>query len=111
MSISSGIITWLDTCPQIKMLDMSQTTADAEGLYKQPSITVQELIDGSQIITQNYYILFERDAQIRNDRFSNEEVLEAVECWIDEQNWTENYPDIGYDVNSVSISNSYYVVA
>ena len=111
MSISKGIIDWLNTCPQIKMLDMAQTTIDAEGLYKQPAVTVQELIDGSKIITQNYYILFERDVQVKSDRMSNEEVLEAVEDWIDEQNWIDNFPDIGYDVDTVGISNSYYMLS
>lgn len=111
MSISKGIIDWLNTCPQIRMLDMSQTIANEEGLYKQPAVTVQELIDGTKIITQNYYILFERDAQIKKDRLTNEEVLEAVEGWIDEQNWVENYPDIGYPVHSIGISNSYYMLS
>lgn len=111
MSISRGIIEWLNTCPQIQMLDMSQTMPDAEGLYKQPAVTVQELIDGSALVTQNYYILFQRDAQISKDRFTNEEILEAVEEWIREQDWNENYPDIGHEVYRVGISNSYYMLS
>lgn len=111
MSISSGIITWLNTCPEITLLDMSQTMPDAEGLYKQPAVTVEEMIDGSKFITANYYILFQRDIQIKTDRLSNEEVLEAVEDWIEAQDIAENYPDIGYPVETVGISNSYYMMS
>lgn len=111
MSKTSGIIAWLNTCPQITVVDMSQTTIDAQGLYKQAAVTVQECIDGSKFITENYYILFSRDAQVNDDRISNEELLENFENWIDDQEYAENYPDIGYPVERVCISNSYTMMS
>lgn len=113
MSITKGIVEWFKTCPDVKdvaIFDVSQVKAANAGIYKQPSVTIENLIDGGQIRTEHYYILFVKDAQIPKDRMDNEEVLQKVEEWIDAQEFEENYPDIGYPVYEIGATNSYYMV-
>lgn len=107
--ISKKIIEWLNTCPSITMLDMAKTVDDGQGLYKTPGIVIEELVDGSQIRTENYYILFRRASKLKKERLENESVLESLERWIMIQNFEESYPEIGHDVDEVSISNGYYI--
>ena len=115
MSRIEGIINWFESCPLVSeagYIDVNQLDAQTQalGLYKQPAMDVIELIDGSKIITENYYLLFRRAAQLKEDRFDNESYLEAVEDWFEQQQYAENYPDIGYPVSDIAMSNATYML-
>ncbi len=115
MGKATGIIEWFQTCPyvsDVSEFDISQVSADSPvaGLYKQPAITRQRLIDGSLIITESYYLLFRRDAKVRTERFGNEQFLESVEGWIDDQEMAENYPSIGHEVHRIEATNAFYML-
>lgn len=114
MSKAKGIIDWFKTCglvENVETFDVNQLGNNlGAGLYKQPSITKQTLADGSQIITENYYVLFRRSAQIPKERIDNEDFLEAVENWFYEQEVNESYPDIGYPVHEISATNAFYML-
>lgn len=115
MSKTQSIIDWFAECGLVEDIiefDVNQLAAkdDAAGLYKQPAVTREKLIDGSEIVTENYYLLFRRAAQLKADRISNDDFLEQVEDWLVDQEFAENYPDIGYPVYEVSISNSFYML-
>lgn len=109
-----GIIEWLETCPYIEGVaefDVNQLDDEqAAGIFKQPAITREELIDGSEIITENYYMLFRRSAQIKAERLSNDDLIEAVETWVAEQAMKGIYPDIGYRVFEIDYSNAGYMI-
>lgn len=115
MSRTSGVVDWLSACPfldKIEAIDVNQLSPDLEalGVYKQPTRTVTELIDGSAIINEIYYLLFRQPAQLAQERLSSEEYLEKVEGWIEDQNWAENFPQIGSAVHDVEVVNTFYMM-
>ena len=115
MSRTSGVVDWLSACPfldKIEAIDVNQLSPDLEalGVYKQPTRTVTELIDGSAIINEIYYLLFRQSAQLAQERLSSEEYLEKVEGWIEDQNWVENFPQIGSAVHDVEVVNTFYMM-
>lgn len=115
MGKASGIIAWFKTCPlvaDVEEFDINQLSPQdmMAGLYKQPAITKEELNDGSEIVTEFYYILFRKSAQIRLERLDNEEFVEAVESWISTQDFAGNYPDIGHDVYGIKYTNAFVML-
>lgn len=115
MSRTSGVVDWLSACPfldKVEAIDVNQLSPELEalGIYKQPTRTVTELIDGSAIINEIYYLLFRQPAQLAQERLSNEEYLEKVEGWIEDQNWVENFPQIGSAVHDVEVVNTFYMM-
>lgn len=115
MSKIKGIIKWFETCPLVEeagYMDVNQLSQEAEalGIYKQPAVTVEELMDGGKLITENYYLLFRRAAQLQEDRFDNEDYLDDVEDWFEQQLYQENYPDIGFRMHDMAMSNAFYML-
>lgn len=116
MNISKQILEWLKECPyigDISLFDINllQSKDGSVALFKQPSVTVHEFIDGSKQITEYYYFLFSKSAQIDAERIENEEYLRKIEDWIGEQEFAGKYPDIGYPVDAVSMGNGYYMIS
>ena len=114
MSRTNGVVGWLKTCPfldGLEAIDINQLSPELQalGIYKQPTRTVTELIDGSAIITEIFYLLFQQPAQLAQERMSNEEYLEKIESWVEEQNWSDNLPDIGVPVHEVEVVNTFYM--
>ena len=114
MSRTNGVVGWLKTCPfldGLEAIDINQLSPELQalGIYKQPTRTVTELIDGSAIITEIFYLLFQQPAQLAQERMSNEEYLEKIESWVEEQNWVDNLPDIGVPVHEVEVVNTFYM--
>lgn len=110
MNITKAISDWFQTCPGISNIDIAQVQNAGVGIYKQPSLEVEKLIDGGEIRTEYYYALFMMDAQIKKDRIDNEEVLQNVEEWIFDQEMAENYPEIGYPVYEIAATGSRYMM-
>lgn len=115
MSRTSGVVDWLSTCPfldKIEAIDVNQLSPELEalGVYKQPTRTVTEMIDGGAIINEIYYLLFRQPAQLAQERLSSEEYLEKIEGWIEDQNWVENFPQIGATVHDVEVVNTFYMM-
>lgn len=115
MSRTSGVVDWLSACPfldKIEAIDVNQLSPELEalGVYKQPTRTVTEMIDGGATINEIYYLLFRQPAQLAQERLSSEEYLEKVEGWIEDQNWVENFPQIGSAVHDVEVVNTFYMM-
>jgi len=110
MNITNAISDWFKACPNFGNIDIAQVQNAGVGIYKQPSLEVEPLIDGGEIRTEYYYALFMMDAQIKKDRIDNEAVLQQVEEWVFEQEMAENYPDIGCPVYEVAASGSRYMM-
>lgn len=116
MSKIKGLIKWFESCPlieEVSEIDVCQLNPQdpAVALYKQPGVTVQRLIDGSEIRTENYYLLFLRPMKLKNERVSNEEYLENIEEWVWDQEMAENYPDIGHPIHNIEMSNAFYMMS
>lgn len=115
MSRTRGIVDWLEACPFLvdcEAVDINQLSPELEtlGVYKQPTRTVTELIDGSAIVQEVYYLLFRQPAQLAAERLSTDEYLEKIESWVEAQNWEGNFPDIGAPVHDVEVSNTFYLM-
>ena len=115
MSRTSGVVDWLKACPflaDLEAIDVNQLSPELEalGVYKQPTRTVTELIDGGAIVTEIFYLLFRQPAQLAQERMSSEEYLEKVESWIEEQTWADNLPEIGARVYSVETIDTFYMM-
>lgn len=115
MSRTSGVVDWLKACPflaDLEAIDVNQLSPELEalGVYKQPTRTVTELIDGGAIVTEIFYLLFRQPAQLAQERMSSEEYLENVESWIEEQTWADNLPEIGARVYSVETLDTFYMM-
>ena len=106
MSKIKGIVEWFEACPLIEnagSIDVNQLPAELQalGIYKQPARTVEKLIDGSSIVTETYYLLFQQPAQLIDERIDTDEYLEQVENWVEAQEMAEAYPQIGYEAEAV----------
>jgi len=115
MSIITGILGWVKSCdlvddPEYIDVNLLPPEMMALGIYKQPSGTVEPLVDGTKIITDVYYLLFKRPAQLEAERISSDEYLEQIEKWVEAQECEENYPEIGYRVFGVGITNTAYMM-
>ena len=109
------MVDWLKACPflaDLEAIDVNQLSPELEalGVYKQPTRTVTELIDGGAIVTEIFYLLFRQPAQLAQERMSSEEYLEKVESWIEEQTWADNLPEIGARVYSVETIDTFYMM-
>ena len=106
MSRTNGVKDWLSACPfldDIEAIDINQLSPELRALG------VYELIDGSSIVKEIYYLLFRQPAQLAQERISNEEYMEKIESWVDDQNWTENFPQIDARVHEVEAVNTFYM--
>jgi len=115
MSVISGLLDWIKSCGLIdepEHVDVEQLPPGMQslGIYRQPSRSVDELIDGTQIITDVYCLLFKRPAQVNAERISGGEYLEQVECWVESQEYAGNYPDIGCPVLEIGVANTFYMM-
>lgn len=114
MDISQNLLKWLKKCPyvdDVEQFDINMLNADESvGLFKQPTTDILEFVDGSKIVTDHYYFLFKKSAQLKAERFSNEEYLRNIEEWVNEQEENGKYPDIGYPVEEIALSNGYYMM-
>ena len=113
MSKIKGIVEWFEGCPLIEnagSIDVNQLPAElrALGIYKQPARTVEKLIDGSSIVTETYYLLFQQPAQLIDERLDTDEYLEQVENWVEDQEIAESYPKIVYEI---SVAGTFYMMS
>ncbi|MDD7511053.1 MAG: hypothetical protein PUK21_01525 [Peptostreptococcaceae bacterium] len=113
MTLSESIKAWIKSYPAIKLyndFDTDRLRGEAEslGLYKQPTNTETEFIDGSKLRTDYFYLVIRQEAQEERDRVSNQKFLEQFERWIEERNFNEDYPR-GYNVEEIKIANSFYM--
>jgi len=115
MGKTAKIIEWFSMCPYVmgvEDFDVNQLPPRSlvAGLFKQPAITKEKLIDGGEIVTENYYLLFRKAAQLKEDRINNDDFLEDVENWVFDKDFAEEYPDIGYSVFSIESTNAFYML-
>ena len=115
MGKTTKIIEWFSECPyvaDVEEFDVNQLPPRSlvAGLFKQPAVTKEKLIDGGEIITENYYVLFRKAAQLKEERINNDDFLEAVENWVFDKDFSEEYPDIGYKVFGVEATNAFYML-
>ena len=92
MTKHESIIRWFNECPYVDNIQTAQTDDDVAGLYKMATISKETYIDGTELITENYYILFKRNSAIEENRKKNVDIVEKVENWIIEQNEAEYFP-------------------
>lgn len=110
---SEKIKTWLKSCNLVTVEDVDTDRLEAQveslGIYKQAQRDVTEFIDGSKIVSEYYYFLTRRSAQLEAERISSHEFLALVEDWVEEQNKRGNRPSIK-GIEEVFIANGFYMI-
>lgn len=110
---SEKIKTWLSGCGFFHVQDIDtdrlEEGADRIGVYKQAQRDVTEFVDGSKVVNEYYYFLLRQDAQLEHDRRWSNNLMVALEDWIEEQDRIGNLPDVE-GIEGVFIANGYYLI-
>lgn len=110
---SEKIKTWLKSCNLVTVEDVDTDRLEAQveslGIYKQAQRDVTEFVDGSKIVSEYYYFLARRSAQLEAERISSHEFLALVEDWVEEQDRFGNRPNVE-GIEEVFIANGFYMI-
>lgn len=114
MAVSKSIVEWLKQCEYIQNgidFELLGAGTDVYALSKVPSNIVETFIDGSQSRTEYYTLLARMDAQLSEERESNDQLLENLETWIDEQNMEGNLPLLEAKIfcDNIIVSSNFYL--
>jgi hypothetical protein len=110
---SEKIKTWLKRCDLVVVEDVDTDRLEAQvesiGIYKQAQRDVTEFVDGSKVVSEYYYFLTRRNAQLETERINSQAFLAMIEDWVEEQDRIGNLPDVE-GIESVFIANGYYMI-
>lgn len=110
---SEKVKLWLKSCDLVTVEDVDTDRLEAEveslGIYKQAQRDVTEYVDGSKVISEYYYFLTRRNAQLETERINSQTFLSMLEDWVEEQNRLGNRPAIA-GIEEVFIANGFYVI-
>lgn len=116
MTVSEAIIKWLKTFDpeeygRMKHIDTDLMHGDvAYSLVKEPIVNVKKFISGDSIHKEYYQICARMDTQTNTDCVENGAWLEALTEWIDKQNHSKTFPDLGdIEVRSIGVSTPFYM--
>lgn len=118
MTVGQSLIEWLYTFGNIEIdesviIETDQVDAEAGsyGLYKEPTKTITQFIDGSRDVAERYYLVVRQASKTNPDRVSNQAWMEALERWVFKQNLSRNLPtlDEEHQCYGVSIAVSAYM--
>ncbi len=116
MTVSSALKQWLYNFPSIAIderidTELLQANPVAYAMAKEPTTEIESFVDGSQLRTEYYMFNVRQSVQEEAKRISNDEFMEALETWIDEQNFEGNLPNLGNKkyAEEVSVSSSFYL--
>lgn len=110
---SEKIKTWLKSCSLVTVEDVDtdrlEAQAESLGIYKQAQRDVTDYVDGSKVVSEYYYFLTRRSAQLEAERIDTQEFLSMLEDWVEEQDRLGNRPKI-QGIETVFIANGFYMI-
>ena len=110
---SEKIKTWLKRCDLVVVEDVDTDRLEAQvesiGIYKQAQRDVTDFVDGSKVVSEYYYFLTRRNAQLEAERINSQAFLTMVEDWVEEQDRLGNRPSIK-GIEEVFIANGFYMI-
>ena len=111
MTISKAVASWLSFYESME-IDTNHITdgSDKYGLFKSPSRTTKEHIDGSYEITE-FYQFFARQASVsEEDRKDSDEWLEELAYWADDYPFVYEYPELdnGHKISRIELTGAPY---
>lgn len=116
MTVGQSIINWLYTFGNIEVdaiieTDQLDASAGSYGVFKEPTRTVTEFVNGSQDVAERYYFMIRQSAKQDSSRVSNAAWLEQLERWVRQQNLSRNLPvlDENRNCHGVAIAVSFYM--
>lgn len=113
MTNSEKIKTWLKRCDLVVVEDVDTDRLEAQvesiGIYKQAQRDVTEFVDGSKVVSEYYYFLTRRNAQLEAERINSQAFLAMIEDWVEEQDRLGNRPSIK-GIEEVFIANGFYMI-
>lgn len=116
MTVAQALKQWLYSFSGIEIderidTEILEANPVAYAMAKEPTTEIESFIDGSQLRTEYYMFNVRQSIQEEVKRITNDEFMENLETWIDEQNFEGNLPDLGEKkhTESVSVSSSFYL--
>lgn len=100
MTIAAAVSSWLSFFESMEIdTNHIQDGADQYGLFKSPTRTVKNFINGAYEITE-FYQFFARQASVsEEDRQDSDEWLEELSYFADDFPFNYEYPSLGDDDN------------
>lgn len=117
MTISQGIIKWLETFEPEEYWKMKGINTDilpakvnAYSLVKEPIINKKTSISGKVRATEHYTLIARLGSQMDSERIDNNAWGESLEEWVEEKNKKKELPIIdGVTMQSVAVTTPFYV--
>lgn len=114
MTVSECLRDWLTNYDELNIADIATDFIESDegsfSISKSPNTSVIDYVDGSKLVTEYYQFFARRNTQLDDERVENQQVLNDLEEWVEEQNMEENLPDLSQIGNltcqEVSITNS-----
>lgn len=117
-TVGQSLIEWLYTFGNIEVdqtviieTDQLDAESGSYGLYKEPTKTVTNFIDGSRDVSERYYFMVRQASKTDKKRINNQLWMEQLERWVYEQNLKRVLPklDSKRECCGVSIAVSAYM--
>lgn len=111
VNISQAIIKWLN---KFKEQQITTDTLGSEtvsyGLFKAPTQNVKKDILGNVTCSDYYTFMVRMDNVTDNNMIRNQEWMQSLTDWIEEQNNIRNYPDLEeYECTGIMVSSPFYM--
>lgn len=114
MTIAKALTEWLTLYENVS-IDTNHINdgSDQYGLFKAPTRTTKEHLEGSYEITE-WYVLYVRQASVsEGDRTDSDEWLENLIYWIDDYRFLYEYPEIdgGRRIQDIFVTGTPYPIS
>ena len=117
MTISQGVIKWLETFKPEEYWEMKGISTDVQpakvnsySLVKEPIVNKRTSITGTVRATAHYTLMARLDSQMDAERVDNNTWGELLEEWVAEKNKKKELPEIeGVTVQSVAVTTPFYL--
>ena len=95
MTISEYIVNWIKLYKSISIeTNHIKDGSDKYGLFKSPNRDMKNFTDGSCEVSEYYQFLAKQDSTSDYDRKDSDEWLEELTYWVDDYEYTYEYPEL-----------------
>lgn len=97
MTVTECVKTWLGSYDGVDLdvdIGFLEGDNDTYAIYKQPNRNEVAYNDGSKLVTDYFQFFARQSTQIPENRIENEQFLDDLENWVEEENFNEEYPDL-----------------
>ena len=110
MSIITGLIDWIKTCPLVVAaaykdiyIDLAARDPDNMSVAASHDGVVKRYFDGSCLVAQDYVLFIKQSSDENQGRLEHNEFLEGFATWVWQQNYNRTFPEIGTDKTLLNV--------